>query len=263
VNLIQDAKRRGALNNVTVMSCHFSFLPCAEGDLAAAEALLTSVLDLAIGAPHVPFEMVIRARLALICAYAGRVPESQQHLQRCHELQRGEDWQGLAGQILLAEAATAACSGHLAEAEDRFRESIETFQRHGLVWNEAEALRLWGQAYAASRRQKQRAFEKFDSAIEIYTRFGAHRSWAGRVEAEKQALAGAGVQPDAYRDGLSEREVEVLRLIAQGKHNLLQTLTPSPHHLSSSFPPRAKSPDDLLAADRAMKQKDSANSSVS
>jgi len=183
------------------------------------EALHEEALAIAIEGPHLPAEMWTRTDLALLYAETGRPQEAQPHLARCREiLAGGEDWRGMAGSVALAEAAVAAAGGHLGDAEPHFEQSIDTFRRYTLPWDEAEALHLWGRELLKARRRTA-ALAKFDAAIDIYRRIGAGQVWVDRIEADRRRLTGTIRATPAYPGGLSEREVEVLRLIAQGKSN--------------------------------------------
>src|SRR5262249_29201072 len=67
-----------------------------------------------------------------------------------------------------------------------------------------------------------------DAAAETFARYGAGDVWAQRVLNDRSGIGSrwvphpsrpTGVQPPTYPDGLSEREVQVVRLIAAGKSN--------------------------------------------
>jgi ATP/maltotriose-dependent transcriptional regulator MalT len=190
-----------------------------RGDAGAAEAMLQSVLAAGIDGPDILFTLTASTELALLHAENGRPDDAAPHLLRCHEIvAQGEDWRGLAGRVALAEASVAAAEGHTAEAEPLFEQAIDVFCRYALPWDEAEALHLWGRALFRTRRRAA-APEKFDAAIEIYQRHGAGRAWIDRVETDRQRLHGTIPARPSYPGGLTEREVEVLRLITQGKSN--------------------------------------------
>jgi DNA-binding NarL/FixJ family response regulator len=60
---------------------------------------------------------------------------------------------------------------------------------------------------------------KFEDARDIYHQIGAGEPWSERLTALAQQPLLQARPGTAYPDGLSEREVEVLRLIASGKSN--------------------------------------------
>jgi DNA-binding NarL/FixJ family response regulator len=60
----------------------------------------------------------------------------------------------------------------------------------------------------------------FDQARQVYLGMDAAPQWLDALEAMRAAALGRFVQRGpGYPDGLSEREVEVLRLIAEGRSN--------------------------------------------
>jgi DNA-binding NarL/FixJ family response regulator len=84
-----------------------------------------------------------------------------------------------------------------------------------------EGLCLQGLGDVALRRgRRAEARRLFGEASSRFEATGA-RLFFGRVEARMAALGGTVVQPaqPVYPDGLSGREVEVLRLIAAGRSN--------------------------------------------
>ncbi len=188
------------------------------GDGKEAEHLLEEAVAIFADQDSPP-EVWARTDLALSFAATGRPGEARAHLGRCHEIvANGEDWRGLVGRIALAEAAVAAAEGNTAEAEPLFEQAIGVFRRYTLPWDEAEALHLWGKALLRNRRRGA-AFEKLAAAVEIYQRHGAGDAWIDRVETDRRNFEGTNHARPSYPGGLTAREVEVLRLIAQGKSN--------------------------------------------
>ena len=217
------ASRQGDRFNVCLAGFDLAKLLATVGRISEAEALLVEGLEAAVDGSNVLFETLARQALALLFAETGRADESQVHLTRCREiLAGGEDWRGLAGRIALAEGALAVAEGPLQDAEAHFQNAIDIFRRYTLPWDEAEALHLWGKACARSKGRSLRAIavDKFDAAIDLYRRHGAGQAWIDRVEADKQRISERpAVARPSYPDGLTDREVEVLRLVAQGKSN--------------------------------------------
>jgi DNA-binding NarL/FixJ family response regulator len=66
---------------------------------------------------------------------------------------------------------------------------------------------VWGQALQATG-DPSAASERFGGAIDIYSRHGAGERWIARVRSAQLLPA-----------GLSQRELEVLRLVAAGRAN--------------------------------------------
>jgi DNA-binding CsgD family transcriptional regulator len=191
----------------------------AAGAADRAEAALRQCLAIARDGPHVTLELTARAGLALLLIETGRAGDAGPQVERCRViLANREDWRGLAGVALVAEAALAGSAGRIDEAERRCEEAVAAFARHGAHWDEAEAQRAWGQLLRAARRQAA-AEGHFAEAAALYQRIGGGTPWAAWV-----ARSAAGEGPPASRAvthpaGLSDRELEVLRLIAAGKSN--------------------------------------------
>src|SRR5262249_5639953 len=118
-------------------------------------------------------------------------------LQRCREiLACGEDGPGLAGLVARAEAVAAAARGSWSEAEAQFVKAVETFRRHGMVWQEAKTVQSrgaarrfesWGWALRTGA-DRRAAIEKLDMAIEIYRR---HAASHGPTDGGERKLPGA------------------------------------------------------------------------
>ncbi len=195
------------------------------GDKKSAEASAQECLEIAQGSGSVKYEFASRAELALLCAEAGRMPEAEAHLARCREiLAAGEDWRGLGGRLQLAEAVLAAGRGKNEEAAAHFERALDVFRNLSLPWDEAETFEVWARScrsFLRGRSRRSFTAEKLHNAREICERIGAGLPWLERLDALESRLAGerpAGAASD-LPDGLSEREVEVLRLIAAGSSN--------------------------------------------
>jgi ATP/maltotriose-dependent transcriptional regulator MalT len=192
------------------------------GDRARAESGFD--YGLAVGSEgHLVLEMRARAELALLCAEAGRTSDALRHVERCQAvLAQGENWRGVAGRVALAEGALAATEGRLQHAEKHFARAIEIFRRVTLPWDEAEALRLWGRHLLQARRREE-ARAALTESLDLYRRLGAGPAWTDPISVERDAVMRrsslGGPATPLYPDGLSEREVDVLRLIAGGMSN--------------------------------------------
>jgi ATP/maltotriose-dependent transcriptional regulator MalT len=179
---------------------------------------------LAVGSEgHLVLELRARAELAILCAEAGRMSEARAHVERCETvLADGEDWGGLAGRVALAGAALAATEGNLQEAQKDFSRAVQIFRRLTLPWDEAEALRAWAH-HLMRGHQRGAAASKLTDALNIYSRLGANQVWIDSLAQDRDALLkrskATGKATPVYPDGLSGREVDVLRLIALGRGN--------------------------------------------
>lgn len=187
-----------------------------RGDRAGAIEALTQAVTAGRAAPNAFILLSEGPTLAILLALAGREAEAASHLAPCLEtFAAGEDWRGLAGRVALARAVVAGVGGRIEEAAGHFDFAIETFRRYSLPWDESDALTLRGQVYARlGRRHRHLAAESFSAARAILVERGAGQPWLDRLQAtQRRSFGGA---PPAYPDGLTEREAEVLRLLASG-----------------------------------------------
>lgn len=216
-----------------------------KGNDDEAERRLEWALGVASEGPHLP--LTLWAGCDLIVLYAGqrRLAEALALLERCREIvSNGEDWRGLLGRFALADGAFAAASGNPEQAETCFEEALEVFRSYSLVWDQAEALRVWGEVLARSlrRRSRDKASEKLTAAAEIYRSHEAGECWINLVVlAAEHFLPHSVASRHLYPDQLTQREVEVIRLIAAGKSNreiadaLVLSLRTVERHMSNAY----------------------------
>jgi DNA-binding CsgD family transcriptional regulator len=119
----------------------------------------------------------------------------------------------LTGYVLLAESVLAGAEGRLDESERGFEQGAEIFQRYCLPWVEAELLLCWSRVLTKAGMHVAAA-KKREAAGDIYRRIGAGERWLARTSVDVDTSQGP-----VYPNGLSQREVEVLRLLAAGKSN--------------------------------------------
>jgi DNA-binding CsgD family transcriptional regulator len=221
-------RRVGNRWGVADFGCWIGELLCVRGDGAGAARLFEESLSIAIDAPIVPLELKARAALAILTAGQGMQQDARAHLNRCAEIvANGEDWRGLAGRAAIAEAVVMATEGDIDRAAARFSDAVHVFKRYALPWDAAEVFLMWGRALARAGRVAE-ATDKLDAAVEIYKGSGAGALWIERVlsarpDGSRRHISHprrpAAVSPPAYPDGLSAREVQVVRLVAAGKSN--------------------------------------------
>jgi tetratricopeptide (TPR) repeat protein len=157
----------------------------AQGRQLEAESILEKALAVSRKGRHLVIEMQVRPEMALICVDAGRPEQAHPHLARCREIiEAGEDWRGIVGNIVRAEAAVAAAEGHFEDAEPLFANAVEISRRYQVPFEEAETLRHYGRALVAAG-DYGRANEKLDAAGEIYQHHGAGERWLKRVKADR------------------------------------------------------------------------------
>ncbi len=164
-----------------------TFASCQWGDMRA-RAPYSRNFSRTLGDGSLPLvELWLRPECVLCHAQETNLDGAHLHLARCREIiGAGEDWLGLAGAVVRAEAVVAAMEKRLPEAETFFERAIATFTRYSLPWEQAETLLQWGRVLAAG--DEHRANEKFDAAIEIYRRYGAGERWFERVQEARGSL---------------------------------------------------------------------------
>jgi DNA-binding CsgD family transcriptional regulator len=218
----QDRDRNGDRHSAADDLWLLGRVQTSLGDRTPAEA--SFLYGLAVGTEgHVVFEMRARAELALLCTGAGRISEARRHVERCQAvLAQGEDWRGIAGRVAMAEGALAAAEGRPEESERQLGRAVEIFRRVSLPWDQAEALRLWGRFLLQAHRPDE-ALTRLTNSLDVYQKLDAAHAWTDPVAAERDALVkrskASGAATAVYPGGLSEREVDVLRLLAGGKSN--------------------------------------------
>jgi tetratricopeptide (TPR) repeat protein len=130
-------------------------------------------------------EYEAHARLAILEAGDGRVDEAAKHIGRCEELlDQGNGWRGYRGFVPMASGTLAVAGGRIGEAEARFTEAIEIFNKFSLRFETAETLYMWGRALRDG--DARRAVEKYDAALEIYTSRGIGQAWIDRALADRR-----------------------------------------------------------------------------
>jgi DNA-binding CsgD family transcriptional regulator len=207
-----------------------------QGEVEVARTLLEGALRVAMDGGERSYELGVRSLLTLACVETDHVAEARVQLESAAAIAgNGEDWRGLAGQLQLARGAVALATAGLAEAERHFQGCIETYRRAAFAWGEAEALLLWSRGLRAAG-DRTAAARKLCDAEAIYRRRGAGGAWLDRL-AREQRMASRSTRPN----GLSEREVEVLRLVAAGRTNqpiadeLVISLNTVARHVSNIF----------------------------
>jgi DNA-binding CsgD family transcriptional regulator len=191
----------------------------AQGSAGKAEALLRDALEIGVSGGQVIFEVAVRARLAMLVAQDGRLDEAETHLLRCRSvLALGENWRGLAGRVALAEGIALAAAGRTAVAQRSFEQSLEVFRRYRAAWDEGEALQCWASALFAAGDRAQAA-GTLAEARRVYARLGAGQPWLEAISTLERRLVSAQGAAPRYPDGLTARELDVLRLLATGESN--------------------------------------------
>jgi DNA-binding CsgD family transcriptional regulator len=207
-----------------------------QGRSDMARALLELALGVAVDGGERAYELGVRSLLAQLCAEGGRLPDARRHLVEAGAIAAsGQEWRGLAAQLYQAQGGVDISQGRLDEAEVHFLRSIDTYRRYTYPWGEAEVQLAWARGLR-NAGQAASAADRLSCAEAIYRRSGAGEAWLQRLESER------GVEhPSAYPNGLSEREVEVLRLVVAGLTNrqigdaLVISLNTVARHVSNIF----------------------------
>ena len=146
------------------------------------------------------------------CAGGWRARRPQPRgLRQCGEQAR------LEGKLLLAEALIAGATQGPDQAGVLFQQAVDVFRRYSTPWLEARACEDWAHTLQRVRRHSK-AGSQLRQAAAIYRRLGAGEPWFARL-ASLGGPDGSHLNAPDQTDGLTAREVEVLRLIARGRSN--------------------------------------------
>jgi DNA-binding CsgD family transcriptional regulator len=139
---------------------------------------------------------------------------ARSHLAHAHGIaDLADQWRGLSGQLALADGVVALGEGMPELAKLHFVRATAIFRRFEYPWAEAEVQLAWGRGLNALAEHGSAA-QHLDAAAEIYRRRGASSVSLDRLNAA-QPPREATLAPA----NLSEREMEVLRLLAVGRSN--------------------------------------------
>jgi DNA-binding CsgD family transcriptional regulator len=130
------------------------------------------------------------------------------------------DWYGLAAEVHLAEGILAAAQQRWPEAQAAFQRSVEINRRYHLPYYEARSLLEWGEMRLSRHGpgDRDKGMQLLDQASAIFQRIQAKKMVEKVLGLRERAESPPAKGPE-YPDGLSRREVEVLRLIALGRSN--------------------------------------------
>ena len=210
---------------------HYGQLLLDQDEPERTEELLRSQWEFCRERGAVTLELDLLPPLCESYLRQGRLEEAHACLERAREiLAMPEDWRGLASGVALAEALVAATEKRWAAAVAAFQQAADTNRQYGLLYDQAGAMYKWavmhldrGVTYPERiegrvnpRQDRMRGLELLDQSLALFLRCDAKKDVERAVTLREQMEALAPKAPE-YPDGLTQREVEVLRLVAGGK----------------------------------------------
>lgn len=181
----------------------------------------------------ITFELSLLPSLCESYLRQGRLEEARASLGRAQEiLAMPENWRGLTAGVALAGAMLATVEERWEEAEAGFQEATETNQRHGLLYDQAGVMFKWAVMYldrsttypeplegrVSPAQDRVRGLELLEQSLAIFQRCDVKED-VERVVALQEQFQSQVARAYPYPDGLTQREVEVLCLVAAGKTN--------------------------------------------
>jgi DNA-binding CsgD family transcriptional regulator len=156
--------------------------------------------------------------LAQMEAIRGREQECREHARRAREQ---ADVRGMAIQAAAAAWALgrALLAEDPAEADARYEEALDEHRTHGMPYERARTVLLFGEHLRRTRRPRA-AREHLRLARDLFEAAGA-APWRQRAAAELRAsgeIARSPAGPDP-REQLTSQELQVARFVAEGATN--------------------------------------------
>ncbi|MBI2170974.1 MAG: response regulator transcription factor [Chloroflexi bacterium] len=221
------------------------------GDLSKAEEVLLQGLDLACPAGAVTQELNLLPLVCELRTRQGKLEEAEAHLARAREiLALPQPWRGLAAPVHLAEGQLAAAKGEWDRSERAFTKALEMERAYGFLYHEGRILLAWAEAQAERANGqtgtdhgrggvappvphghgdpaptpasladlRARGLQMLSQAEAILQQCAARKDLE-RAVALRERLTALPPPAPAYPAGLTQREVEVLRLVVLGKSN--------------------------------------------
>ena len=144
---IESARRAGSRVREADCSYWLARALRATGDSRRSRELLAEALVWFGQGSLLTVEMWLRPEAALIHSALGELDRAEAEIRRCRQIvDGGEDWRGLRGNLLRAEAVFASSRGDPVRSSSLFAAAIEAFREYQLPWEEADVLELWGLA---------------------------------------------------------------------------------------------------------------------
>jgi tetratricopeptide (TPR) repeat protein len=158
-----------------------------RGEHARGAALMQEALAILVDGGAGYFELWLRPDLARVLASGGALEEAHAQVERCRALMGAERWRGRAGAVALAEAVVLAIEDRMGEAEPRFEAARTAFAGHGLAFDEADALHMWGRALLEAG-DGAAARDRLEQALVQFGRAHAGPVWHERVRGDLRRL---------------------------------------------------------------------------
>ena len=184
-----------------------ALLRLAQGKVEAARTGLRLTLDAERQRPRRTRLLAAQVEVALV---AGDLAEARAAVEELETMARDAGTPAFAASAATASGALHLASGEVAPALDRLREACATWQQLKLPYEAGRARVLYARAIRAGGDDEGAALE-LRAALASFERLGARPDAA----AATRLLAG----PEALPAGLTAREAEVLRLVADGRTN--------------------------------------------
>jgi LuxR family maltose regulon positive regulatory protein len=159
------------------------------------------------------YEVLVRAHLAL-----GAREEALRALETLISITNSVPTPSLRGCASISQGFVAIAGTDYGQARRCFEDAVDLFEQSGALYDAAQARTELATVLMALGRADA-AYQEADAAEQAFARFGASRDRERAAALMRSIKAsrgdGNGKSPSAH--GLTKREVEVLRLVAQGQ----------------------------------------------
>jgi tetratricopeptide (TPR) repeat protein len=172
LSALEEARREGSQWNEwgALLACGRA--ASHAGEVAGARDLVGQAVSVLPPDEAPFFELWSRPQLALLHGEAGDADAARAEVSRCHVvLEKGEDWRGLAGRVLVADAVTLVREGDPHEASDRFRQALTVFDEHQIRSEAVFAHENYGRALCAVGDES--GVSLLETAVEAFRQGGA------------------------------------------------------------------------------------------
>ncbi|PKB64480.1 MAG: hypothetical protein BZY80_02695 [SAR202 cluster bacterium Io17-Chloro-G2] len=217
-----DQETRLILAKASVIGQEFT-LPVLQEVTEAAEDALVDAMDRAVESRV----LVPRSSIGQeVYAFAGNqvrevlYQDTGTARRRRYHLRAGEAIEKVHGRRLEEHYGSSAAEERWPEAEAAFQRAADINRQHGLVYDQARTMYDWAvmRLHGAAPGDRESSLELLDQALTLFQCCDAKKD-VDRAVALQQQVPSQLTDVSGYPGGLTEREVEVLRLVAAGKTN--------------------------------------------